>query len=117
VRDALLAVARSHGARFQASARVERVLFDPKSGRASGVQLAGGERLAADAVVANADVAAALGLAAPPAAAASGGGGGAAAGGGGGGGGGGAAAGDGAARARYQHAARRARRLEGAEYR
>ncbi|GBF88243.1 phytoene dehydrogenase [Raphidocelis subcapitata] len=101
VRDALLAVAQSHGAAVRTGARVDRVLLDA-SGRACGVALADGERLAADAVVANPDVAAALRLAAED--------------GSGGGGGGGDDADTGAARAARRHAGRRAEKLEAAEY-
>jgi hypothetical protein len=104
VRDALLRIAESHGARLRTGARVARVLLDPATGRAAGVELEGGERLEADVVVTNVDVAEALGLVTPPPA------------GEGGGGGSGAGAGGAAARG-YEHAARRARRLQDSEYR
>ena len=53
---ALEAVAIKNGARFHYNARVDHIITD--KGRTSGVQLAGGERLYADAVVLNADSAA-----------------------------------------------------------
>jgi 1-hydroxycarotenoid 3,4-desaturase len=54
--QALQRVAVMHGARFRFGAEAQRVEAD--QGRASGVVLADGERLAADAVIANADTAA-----------------------------------------------------------
>ena len=53
---ALARLAAARGARFRYGAAVEDVLIE--SGRAAGVRLAGGERIAAEAVVVNADVAA-----------------------------------------------------------
>ena len=53
---ALAGLAAARGARFRYGAAVEEVLVE--GGRAAGVRLAGGERIAADAVVVNADVAA-----------------------------------------------------------
>lgn len=52
-RDALVAAAERHGARFRARAAVERILT--RNGRAVGVALAGGEVIEADAVVSDAD--------------------------------------------------------------
>ena len=45
------------GAELRLSTEVDEILIDERSGRATGVRLANGERLAADAVVSNADVA------------------------------------------------------------
>ncbi len=53
---ALEAVAVKNGAKFHYNARVDQILTD--KGRASGVQLANGERLTADTIVLNADSAA-----------------------------------------------------------
>jgi 1-hydroxycarotenoid 3,4-desaturase len=56
---ALARLAQAKGARLRSATRVRRVLTS--SGRASGVELACGERLDADAIVCNADVAAVAG--------------------------------------------------------
>ena len=45
------------GGELRCSTRVEEILVDPRTGRANGVRIAGGEVLAADAVVSNGDVA------------------------------------------------------------
>ncbi len=64
--EALAAVAQRQGARLRCGTEVEQILV--RDGRACGVQLAGGERLEADAVVFNGDVAAlAAGLLGPAA--------------------------------------------------
>jgi 1-hydroxycarotenoid 3,4-desaturase len=65
---AIEALALRHGARFRYGAQVEQVLIE--NGRASGVRLAGGECIDADAVVFNGDVAALAGGLLGPAAAA-----------------------------------------------
>jgi phytoene dehydrogenase-like protein len=96
VRDGLLSIALSHGVQLRTNSRVRRITLDPATGRAAGVELEGGEALAANAVVTNVDVAASLGLVTPAASEE---------------GGGGAAAG------RWQHAKRRRAKLEAAEYR
>ncbi|MGK7861322.1 1-hydroxycarotenoid 3,4-desaturase CrtD [Falsiroseomonas sp. E2-1-a4] len=56
VADAIRDLAESQGASFRFNAEVEEILV--QNGRAAGVRLAGGETLAADAVVFNGDVAA-----------------------------------------------------------
>ena len=68
VADALRGLAERQGATFRFDADVTGILT--RSGRAAGVALAGGERIAADAVVFNGDAAAlaSLGAPAPPAA-------------------------------------------------
>jgi len=63
VADALRGLAERQGAAFRFGAEVARVIT--LNGRASGVELAGGERIEADAVVFNGDVAALAGLGAP----------------------------------------------------
>ncbi|MGQ7295594.1 phytoene desaturase family protein [Quadrisphaera sp. KR29] len=62
--DAVADLTRERGARVVVSERVEEVLVE--GGRAAGVRLAGGRRLAADVVVANADAAALYGVRTPP---------------------------------------------------
>ncbi|SDD89207.1 1-hydroxycarotenoid 3,4-desaturase CrtD [Belnapia rosea] len=56
---AMARLAEAHGARFRYGAEVAEI--EARGGRVSGVVLAGGERIAADAVVANADLAALAG--------------------------------------------------------
>jgi phytoene desaturase len=56
--DAVLARALDRGATVRLGAAVSEILLDDGGGRAAGVRLADGERLAADVVVANADAAA-----------------------------------------------------------
>ena len=64
--EAVAGLARERGAAFRYGAHVERILVD--GGRAAGVRLAGGERVAADLVICNADAAAlASGLLGPEA--------------------------------------------------
>ena len=63
VADALRGLAERQGADFRFDADVTRILVE--GGRAAGVELADGERIAADAVVFNGDAAALAGLGAP----------------------------------------------------
>ena len=63
VADALRGLAERQGATFRFDADVTRILIE--GGRAAGVELAGGERIAADAVLFNGDAAALPGLGAP----------------------------------------------------
>ena len=63
VADALRGLGERQGACFRFGAEVHRILT--QGGRAAGVELAGGERIAADAVVFNGDAAALAGLGAP----------------------------------------------------
>ncbi len=51
--DALIALGRRHGVKFQASSKIEEILI--REGKAIGVRLAEGEHIAADVVVANGD--------------------------------------------------------------
>ena len=62
--SALAALAAARGVQLRYGARCEAI--EHRAGRASGVRLAGGERLAADAVVFNGDVSALAGLLATP---------------------------------------------------
>lgn len=56
VARAIAGLAEQHGAQFRFGAHVDRIVVE--GGRVSGVDLAGGERLAADAVVFNGDISA-----------------------------------------------------------
>jgi len=55
--DALVRLLGDLGGDLRLSTRVEEIVIDPRTGRANGVRLAGGEVLAADIVVSNGDVA------------------------------------------------------------
>ncbi len=64
VADALRGLAERQGARFRFDADVTRIIAE--GGRATGAELADGERIAADAVLFNGDAAALAALGAPP---------------------------------------------------